>query len=316
MPANRAPDDREPAGLTQSDHTRQDALRGIFWMVMATLVSAASGATVRKLSVDMGTMELVFFQTLMVIVVMLPWLMRQSTESITASCRVWPLYLARAGLGLLGITFATYGFGHIPIADVFALQFTTPLFTILLAMLVLRERVGLRGWIAVLVGFSGALIILRPGLIAVSLGSLAALGSAIFAGSANTAIRVLRRTESPYAITAYANILMLPVALVGALFAWTTPQWHHLPWIIALGVFNALNQICLARAIGAADARVVQPFNFLRLPWSVAFGYMLFAELPDAWTWLGAAVIFAGSYEVLRRETGRKKASRDEKAPP
>jgi len=302
--------------MTLNDNTRHGAVRGILWMVLATLLSAAAAAIVRKLSADFSTFELVFFHSLIAVLVLSPWLLRQSAAGIAASCRLWRLYLVRSVLAFLGITGGFYAFAHVPIADVFALQFTTPLFTIVLAVLLLRERVGVRGWFAVLIGFSGALVILRPGLIVVSLGALAALASAVFFAGANITIRVLARSQSPYAITAYANLLTLPVALVAALFSWTTPEWHHFPWIVALGTFNALNQICLARSVGAADARVVQPFNFVRLLWGVGLGFVLFAELPDVWTWIGAAIIFGSSLEVLQREAGRRAAARNGKGSP
>jgi len=107
-------------------------------------------------------------------------------------------------------------------------------------------------------------------------------------------------------ITFYGNVIVLPLAFIPTLFVWTTPSLEQMGWITALGVTNTLNQIVLARAITAADSRIVWPFDFLRLPFAVLQGYFMFAELPGPWTWVGAVIIFASSYYIVQRETRAK----------
>src|SRR5690606_17917562 len=118
------------------------------------------------------------------------------------------------------------------------------------------------------------------------------------------------RIDGPDLVTAYGNLFILPCSLVPALYVWTTPGWNLIPWVLAIGVVTTLSQVALARAVMAADARVVWPFDFLKMPITVALGFALFAELPGLWTWAGAAVIFAAAYYVLWLETGRRRATR------
>ena len=98
---------------------------------------------------------------------------------------------------------------------------------------------------------------------------------------------------------------MVPLALVPMLLVWVTPAWRDVPWILGLALFNTLGGLFHARAVSATDARVVQPFSFLRLIWSVVVGYLMFAELPGIWIWVGASIIFSSSYYILYTEAGR-----------
>jgi drug/metabolite transporter (DMT)-like permease len=190
----------------------------------------------------------------------------------------------------------------LPIADVGALIFTQPLITIALAMLVLRQETGWRTGIACLAGFAGALVILRPGFAEVSTASLLVLAAAFTFACASTTIKSLSRTESTLAITLYMNLAMLPLSFGSALFVWKPPAAHDLFAMFAMGFLYTGAQFAIAKAISLADARVVQPFDFLRLPFAALIGYVLFHELPDAWTWTGAAIIFLSSTYALRIE--------------
>jgi len=277
------------------------ALTGIFWMVLAALGYSLSAGFVRKLAADFSAFELVFLRTVVGLAMLLPWLVIRVGRGSLKTTR-FPLFLLRSSLTYLAMVSTFFALGQMPIADVYALQFTLPLFTILLAVMVLGERAGLDSWLACIAGFVGTLVILRPGFENITAAALAALASAAFYGASNVCIRALSRTESAALITLYANIIMLPLSAVPALFAWHTPAWRHVPWILALGVTNTLGQLVLARAIAAADARIVWPFDFLRLPFAVAIGYFMFAELPGVWTWLGAVIIFGSSYYIIQRE--------------
>ena len=196
-----------------------------------------------------------------------------------------------------------YAATRMPVAEFFALQFTTPLFTIALAMVVLRQSVGAKNWLATFVGFAGVLIILRPGIIEVTLGALAALISSAGYASVNTTIKVTSRTDSSTAIVFYVNLLMVPLSLPMAVYDWRMPDWTDWPLIVGVAVFSTVAFVATTRAVSAADARVVQPVNFLRLPIAAAFGWFFFNQVSDRWTWIGALVIFASTTYVLTRET-------------
>jgi drug/metabolite transporter (DMT)-like permease len=281
---------------------RAAAIRGISWMVLAAIGYSVNAGLVKQLSGDLTPMETVFWRTVVGVTILLPWLLpRKGTEAKFPLQRL-PLFLLRGVLTYLAMLTTYYALAHIPIADVQALQFTLPLFSILAVVLVLHEKAGPGTWIACLVGFAGTLVILRPGFAEISLAALAAIASAALYSVTNLVIKILGRTESTTTITLYGNLVMLPLALLPLLFDWRWPALETVPWILALGVFTTLGQWALARAISSADARVVWPFDFLRLPFTVVIGYVMFSQLPGLWTWVGAVLIFGSAYYVIRRE--------------
>ncbi len=283
----------------------RDPVRGALWMTGASIMIAGSASCVRHLSGSFSPFELVFLRCALGTLFLLPWIFRMASRGTLRTTRL-PLYTLRTALSYTGMVCAFYGLGNMPIGDVYALLFLVPLITIVLAVVMLKERAGAAAWLACGVGFIGALVILRPGIIDVSLAATAVLVTAVTYAGTNICIKTISRTDTPVQITIYGNILALPIAFVPCLFVWRTPDWGDVPWIVALCVFQTLAGLFHARSIQAADARVVQPFNFLRLPVSVIIAYYLFAELPSHWTWLGATLIFASSYYVLYRESGSR----------
>lgn len=283
------------------------ALRGIFWMVLCTGFQSCASGLVRKLSFEFGVFALLLFFSGTSALLLMPMAVRLPRGTLAAARPQAGLFVIRGLLSFAGMLASFYAYSVLDIANVQSLLFTVPIFTILLANRILGEFVGLRGWISCAVGFAGALLIIRPGFVALNPGMVAALGSALAFAAANIAIRKLGATQSPVLITLASNLIIVPLAAVPAAFHWVTPSLHQLPWILAMGALFMLAQLCLTYSIREADARIVQSFNFLRLPWAALLGWAMFAELPDIWTWIGAVVIFSGAYDVLRRETGRRK---------
>ena len=282
-------------------------VRGILWMVLATGFQATASGFVRKLSSDFSVIELLLFFSSISALLLLPMTMKLSPGSFAGVKDRAGLYLLRGLLSFGGMYASFYAYSVLDIANVQALLFTVPLFTILLAGLLLGEFVGLRGWLSCVIGFIGALIIVRPGIIPMNPGALAAIASAFAFAAANIAIRKLGSTESPIMITMVSNLIVALLSIIPAALNWVTPSWEQGPFILIMGVLFMLAMVCLTFSIREADARIVQSINFLRLPWSVVVGWVLFTELPDLWTWVGAVIIFVGAYDVLRRETRRVK---------
>jgi drug/metabolite transporter (DMT)-like permease len=195
-----------------------------------------------------------------------------------------------------------YALANMPLADATSLMFTLPLFTVLLARMFLGEHVGLDRWAATAIGFCGALIIIRPGFATVGLAAGAALYTALSYAGANAMTKSLVRTEDSNVVVFY-NFALLGVIAVGpAIHAWQTPAWSDVSWILVFGVLSLVAQQCITRSFAAAPASVVTPFQFLKLPFVALIALMWFAEEPDPWTWLGALVIFASAYVIVRRE--------------
>ncbi|MEE8332693.1 MAG: DMT family transporter [Alphaproteobacteria bacterium] len=279
----------------------RNAVRGALWMAAASLMVAFSAACVRELSGTYSVFQLVFLRSVVGTTLLMPWMIRMGRRGTLMTTRL-PLYVLRTSLSYTGMVCVFYGLSNMPIGEVYSLLFLVPLITIVLAVLILGEHAGSHAWIACAVAFIGAMIILRPGIIPISIAAGAVLYTAVTYAATNICIKSLARTDSPVHITIYGHVVALPFALVPALFVWKDLAWVDVPWILALGAFQLMSGLFHARSVSAADARVVQPFNFLRLPFSVVIAWFLFAELPSHWTWLGAGLIFASSYYVLYRE--------------
>jgi drug/metabolite transporter (DMT)-like permease len=192
----------------------------------------------------------------------------------------------------------------ISLAKVSALSFTAPLFTTVMAVFLLGETIRLRRIVALCIGFAGAWVILRPGFEDVESGSLLVLaGSAGFAATMLMA-KVLTRTESSVAITLYTTVFSIPVALAAAIPVWRAPTGEELAWLAGIGTFGTLTHLCFNQAIKEAELTAILPLDFTRLIWASLAGYIFFAEVPGAWTWVGGAVIFASGTYLAIRERG------------
>ena len=277
------------------------AVRGALWMTLSAAAYTLAAASVRELDGRYSVFQLTFIRSIVAIPMLVPMLLQGGGPGFRTA-QPW-MHLLCAALTYIAMLLWTFGAGHVPVADFFALQFTTPLFTIAAAAILLRERVDRIAWAAALFGFVGVLVVLRPGVIAVSLGALATIACSAGYAAVNTTVRVLARRDSPTLIVTYVNLLTLPLSCVPALVAWRTPTPADWLPILGLAVFSTVGIMGITRGIACADARVVQPVSFLRLPFAAALGYLMFAELPDGWTWLGATMIFAATWFVLQRET-------------
>ena len=272
-------------------------------MALAGLCYVLTGTVVRELTDRFPVSEVIFVRSVVALLLLAPLFLGSGWRGLRTER--FPLHGLRTAFAYVGMACWFYGVGLIPLAEYYALQFTMPVFTIAGAVLFLGERAGARHWLAVAVGFVGVLVILRPGLAIVGVGAIAALGAAVAFSAVNCCVRVLTRTDGAAVIVAYGNLLLLPASAIFAPFGWVAPGWAELGWLVAVGVLGTAAQLAITRAVAAADARVVQPFDFLRLPCAAALGYVLFGEVTDVWTWTGALVIFAAGYAVLRLERGR-----------
>lgn len=279
-------------------------LRGAAWMTLAALMYTVTGAMVRHLADSYSVFEVGFFRSIVAVTILLPAICGFSARRVRDAFRTERLamHVLRTGLSYAGIMCWFYGVSRIPLSDYYALQFLTPLFTMAGAALLLGEATRLRNWLAVLAGFAGALVIVRPGFAEIGLGTLAAVGAALVFASVNNTARVLSRTDSATTIVAWGNLILIPLSLVPALPGWVTPGWDDLPWLCGVGLTATVAQFSITRAVATAEARIIQPLDFVRLPFAAALGWVAFGESSDLWTWAGAAIIFAAATYVLRGE--------------
>ena len=276
------------------------ALRAAAWMGGALLAFSLMAIAVRELLDTMGTFEILFFRSSISFLIVLAVLPRYGIGALRT--RRIGLHATRNVLHFGGQAAWVYAIGVLPLATVFAIEFTMPVWTAVLATLLLGERLD-RGRIVMLVlGLAGILIILRPGLAVVHPGALATLAAAVCFASVMVATKRLSATDSPLAVLFYMSVMQMPLGLVTALPGWVAPTVADLPWIVAVGGAGFGSHYCLTRAFMLADATFVVPLDFLRLPLIAVVGALFYGEPIELVTLLGAAVIFAGIYYSLTRE--------------
>ena len=276
-------------------------------MTAASSLVAVAAISIRHLSAEYTAFQLVFIRSVLGTAMLLPWIIRNARAGQLISARL-PMYCLRTGLSYSGMVCVFYALSVIQIGEVYSLLFIVPLLTVVMAVFFLRETARLYTWLACMVAFAGTLVILRPGTVPFNAAVGAVLYTAFAYAATNICIKSLSRTDDPVQITIYGNFLSLIVAGVGVLLtgdSWEGFSLDDIHWMLGLAVCYLFAGLFHTRSVAAADARVVQPFNFLRLPVGVFLAWWLFNEIPSVWTWVGAFMIFTSSYYVLWREKGR-----------
>ena len=283
-------------------------LRGIAWMLVTGLLFVGVTGVVRHLGSDMSPMQAAFIRYVFGVVLMAPVFLRLggrarlfSGESLLP--RRLGLHAVRGLVHGVGVMLWFYAMAHIPIAEVISLGFTAPIFTTIGAALFLGERLRAHRVGAVLVGFGGAMIILRPGFEAISTGALAQLAAAPLFATSFLITKKLTETESSASIVAHLTIFVTLALLPAALMNWRAPSWEELGWLCATAVFATLGHLALTQALRATEITVTQPFSFLQLVWATLLGFYVFDERPEIWIWIGGAVIVASASYIARRES-------------
>ena len=277
------------------------ALRGALWMGGAVLSFSVMAVAVRELTRTLGSFEILFLRSLVSLAIMVAILPFCGLQALRT--QRFGLHVARNVLHFGGQYAWVYAISLLPLATVFAIEFTMPVWTAVLAMLILGEHLN-RGRVVMLaLGLAGILIILKPGIEPVSPAALVMLAGAFAYASVMIATKRLAQGDSAFAILFYMAVIQLPLGLVPALSEWVTPGLADLPWIVAVGATGMIAHFCLARAFRIADASLVVPIDFLRLPLIAGVGVLLYNEPLEISVLLGAAVIFAGTYYSIRRES-------------
>ena len=269
-------------------------------MLLTGILFVGVTVAVRYLGTSMNPVQAAFIRYCFGIVLILPLLSRAGVMS-----------LDRDRLGFHALRGLVHGGGvilwflamsRIPISEVTALGFTTPIFVTLGAAVFLSERLKPYRVAAVLIGFIGALLILRPGLRVIDIGALAQLGAApLFACSYLMAKSATRREASSMIVVLLSVFCTLTLALP-ALLVWRTPTLDELLLLGLTALLATSGHYCMTRALEAAEVSAVQPFTFLQLVWATILGLILFDETPDVWIWIGGAVIVGSATWMAQQE--------------
>lgn len=269
-------------------------------MLVSTVGFSGMVMLVRMASADLHAFEIAFFRNLFGLLVLLPWFVRFGLRPFKTE-RIG-LHVVRNLVQVATVLSFFLALTITPLALATALSFIAPIFATILAVVFFREVVGVRRWAAILFSFVGTYIILRPGLIPVTLGPLLVIVSSLFFSISLTIMKVLSRTDSTVTITCYSASLLAAFSLIPAAFFWQWPTWEQLAWLVALGLIATSSQMFFIQAMKIADMNVVMPVFFFQLIWVALVAYLAFGEVPDAYTLLGGAMVFASTFYIANRE--------------
>lgn len=269
-------------------------LRGMGFMAGSAMSISGMNGVVQHLSHSMHVVEITFFRQLIGALFLAAVFLPKGVHHLRTR-RIW-MHFLRAVLNIAAMLAYFVGLSLEPIAKVVALSLSAPLFASLGAIVVLREKMPSHRWIALGVGFAGALVILDPVQPMLSLGAaMVLLSNALWAVALNV-IKSLSRTESSITISLYAAILMTPMAGAATLFVWQTPTMEQFLWLMAIGALGSVAQLCLGQAFREADATLVLPLDYTKVLWASLIGYFAFGQVPDIWIWVGSLVVFGAVF--------------------
>jgi len=281
----------------------QNPLRAALWMSCAVLAFSFMAVAARELLRHMGAFEILFLRTLATTLLVGAAVARAGTATLRT--RLFRFHLARALMHLGGQYCWIYAIGALTLATVFAIEFTMPVWVALLATAFLGERMN-RGRVVMLVlGLAGIAIIVRPDLGGLHPAALVmVLGSMFYAGNMVMTKRI-STTDSPLAVLFWMSLTQLPLTFATAAPQWVTPGPVDVFWAAVIGSGSFVAHYSMTRAMKLGDATLVVPIDFLRLPLIAVVGAVFYGEPLQAATFVGAAVIFAGTYYSLSREARR-----------
>lgn len=287
------------------NNNHHSAVKGILLSVLGFSLLSFGDTTIKYLSSYYSTYSLVFYNSLfglLVLLVLSPWM--GGLRSTLRDSRLG-LHLLRGVLVFLQLSLIVYAFTQLPLAKAYAMAFMAPIFSALLGIPLLKDRVSVRHVLAILLGFVGVLIILRPGLIPLEPASLAALASALFFSLVNITARYMRDTRHTLLSWAfYPHLVIIAILLLIFFDKLQGPRLQDLGYLAFMGAVSAFGAIAIARAFAHARTATAASFHYVQMVWGVVLGYLFFGDRIDLWTALGAAVIIASGLWLIRVERG------------
>ena len=274
--------------------------RAALLMLGSTAFFAFMVIAIRLASETLHTFEIAFFRNFFGLLATLPLLLHHGPGLLRT--QQLPRYFIRCVIGVVSMFCGFWAIGHLPLAQAVSLSYSTPLFVTIAAVIWLGEQVRMRRWAAVIVGFIGVLVIVRPGTAGFTMGSLVAVSAAVLSGIVAIQIKQLSRTEPADRIVILTTAIWVPLSLLPAVAVWEWPQGITWLWVIAAGVLGTGGHMLWTRALKLGDVSALTPISFMQLPIVAVLGFVLFGEAVDRWTVTGAGIIFAANAYIAHRE--------------
>ena len=289
-------------------------VQGALWLVAGGFIFTTNGAMIRMLSFEIEGVQTAFLRGFISVLFLIPLIVVGRVKPWTSK-RIQG-HFWRTFMGTCSMVLGFYALAMLTLADATAIAFSQPLFSVVLAAAVLHEKVRWRRWTATIVGFIGVLVMVRPGSHGLQLGAIVALGNAMSVAVSVLMVRRLSNSETPLMIlTMFA--LFSTMLLVGpAIWFWKWPSLFG--WALAVGVAltATLGQYFWVQAFASGEMSAVAPFDYLRLPFAVFVGWLIWGDMPVIWTYVGAAIVIGSALYIAYREATLARERRAAAMPP
>lgn len=269
--------------------------------MLSAMFSFAAGDTIAKvLTTDFHPVQIIWFRQLGLFIGVCVFISVRGLSVLRTGRPA--LQMSRGALVIVSSVLFVYAIRHAPLADAIAASFVAPFFVTILGAWILGERVGIRRWSAVIVGFIGALVIIRPGMGVIHPAVLLVVLAAGFFAARQVIGRLLADTDKTLTTVAYTAITASIVVSIPLPFVWITPEFGIIwVYLFGLALSGAIGEILIIKSLEVAEAAVVAPFHYTILLWGTLYGYLIFHQLPDRWTLVGTVIIVAAGLYTLRR---------------
>lgn len=283
-------------------------VRGALWLLLSSVLFSVMALAAKLAGTDwrldgvlvgpaLPSIEVTFFRSCSTLLATLPFILRNGRRAVSSARPL--LAVLRGCLGASGMLCNFHALIHLPLATAVAIQFARPLFLLALAALILREWISKRRTAVALAGFLGVLIIVRPGT-ETDPAMLVALAGCVLLASSIILLRILSRTDDTVSLLFYSGVAGTLFTLVPSLLAWQWPTAEQWGLIVVIGVFGVAGQSCFMKGYAAGEASAMAPFDYTRLLFATLWGFLVFGQLPDLWTWVGTGILLAATWYALR----------------
>lgn len=278
----------------------EPVVKAALWMLVALLSFSSMAVAAKELSQTLGTAQILFFRSVIGLLFILVIVLARGTGNLKTHC--FKKHLTRNFAHFVGQYGWIYGLGLLPLAEVFALEFTVPIWTAIAATILLNETMSKARVLSIALGLIGVMIILRPTTLAIHPAAFAVLVSAMAFGLSHTLTRSIVQQDTSLAVIFYMCLIQLPIGLVLSLDSWRIPSGNAWFWLLLISITAMSAHYSVSKALSHADAMVVIPMDFLRLPLIMLIGFLFYNEAIDGFLLLGATLMLLGNYWSLKRE--------------
>ena len=278
-------------------------VRGSLIILIASLTSVVMSSLIKHVGQTIPVIEILFVRQILVLIIISPVIFRNLGTVFKSS--IYGLHFLRASLSVIAMYTGFTAVVNMPLAEVTAITFARILFTTILAIVFLKEIIGIRRWASIFIGFMGVLVVIRPDPDNINIYALMAIVSALFVSGIQIVLRKVSQIDKPSTIIAFHSIFITLVMAVPAYFQWVMLNLDEMIYILIIGILMSLMQWLFIQAFKVGEAAAIAPMEYVRLLYAGVIGIIFFSEIPTVWTLSGAAIIAASTLYTLHRNAVR-----------